>query len=415
MKNRYTVEHCEKILDKYREIRNETVRICAPLEIEDYGVQPIDFVSPPKWHLGHTTWFFEELVLKPVLDKFSCFNNNFGALFNSYYKSLGNHWLQRERGVLSRPTVKEIILYRDHVDHLMQKFLQAGKLDAATRSQIMIGIHHEQQHQELLYMDIKYILGINPSPLSYAKSTPAKSEHYKDTWHSFTEGIIEIGCDGEIFSFDNENPRHKIYLYPFTINNALVSNGEFLEFVNSDAYSNAKYWLSLGWDWVQREHIKHPLYWRPIGKDWFEYTLHGLQELDLNAPVVHVSYFEADAYASWRKARLPSEFELEAYLRSIPCDEGKSTFKARLHPNCVKSARAQVWCWTRSAYAPYPGFKPFPSVLHEYNGKFMCNQLVLKGGSVVTPQGHYRDSYRNFFLPEQRWMFSGIRLAKDLL
>lgn len=401
------------LLKKYREIRHETVRICEPLEIEDYSVQPINFVSPPKWHLGHTTWFFEELVLKPSQDKFTYFNSNFGRLFNSYYKSLGDHWLQQERGHLSRPTVKEILVYRRYVDDHMQKLIQTGRFDSAMSSVIMIGLQHEQQHQELLYMDIKYILGINTSPLSYAKNITSKSDNFNQSWNYFEEGIIEIGSEINIFSYDNENPRHKIYVYPFGISNTLVSNGEFLEFVNSDAYSNPKYWLSLGWDWVRRENIRHPLYWKHIGEKWFEYTLYGLQELDLNAPLVHVSYFEADAFASYKKARLPSESELEVYLRSIP-KQAQAVLSAHLHPMCVKSPRAQVWCWTRSAYAPYPGFKPFQSVLYEYNGKFMCNQFVLKGGSIVTPEGHYRDSYRNFFLPEQRWMFSGIRLAKDL-
>jgi len=405
----------QNILDKYLEIRLKTVRICEPLEIEDYSVQPIDFVSPPKWHLGYTTWFFEELVLKLAQHNFSYFNSNFGRLFNSYYKSLGDHWLQQERGNLSRPTVKEILAYRNHVDYHLQKLIQKGKLDLSISSVIIVGLQHEQQHQELLYMDIKYILGVNPLLLSYSKKIPSRSENFNHSWDSFDEGIIEIGSEKEVFSYDNENPRHKKYIYPFAISNTLVSNGEYLEFVNSGAYLDHKYWLSLGWDWVRREKIKHPLYWKCIGEKWFEYTLHGLEELDMNAPVVHISYFEADAYAHYKKARLPCESELEIYLRSKAWDHDKAPSSSHLHPTCVKSPRTQVWCWTKSAYAPYPGFKPFHSVLYEYNGKFMCNQYVLKGGSIITPEGHYRDSYRNFFLPEKRWMFSGIRLAKDLI
>jgi len=404
----------QDILERYLKIRHNTVRICEPLEIEDYSVQPLDFVSPPKWHLGHTTWFFEELVLKPAQQNFIYFNCNFGCLFNSYYKSLGDHWLQRERGNLSRPTVKEILAYRNHVDYHMQKLIETRELNSSISSVLMIGLQHEQQHQELLYMDIKYILGLNPSLLSYSKKIVSRSRNFINSWDSFNENIVEIGSEGEIFSYDNENPRHKIYLYPFAISNTLVSNGEYLDFLNADAYENPKYWLSLGWDWVRRENIRHPLYWKRIGEKWFEYTLHGLQELDPSAPLVHVSYFEADAYANYKKARLPFESELEVYLRSKVWDHDKVPLSTHLHPACVNSPRGQVWCWTKSAYAPYPGFKPFNSVLYEYNGKFMCNQYVLKGGSIITPAGHYRDSYRNFFPPEQRWMFSGIRLAKDL-
>jgi ergothioneine biosynthesis protein EgtB len=398
------------ILEHYLKVRHETLKICEPLEIEDYSVQPRDFVSPPKWHLAHTTWFFEELVLKPHNNKYTYFNKSFSFLFNSYYKSLGEHWQQHERGLLSRPTVKEIRAYRSYVDEHMIDIIKASNFNIAMNNLIMIGIQHEQQHQELLYMDIKYILGVSQSNLLGAKNIALKAKKFNQDWKFFEENIVEIGSQNDVFCYDNEKPCHKRYIYPFAVSTTLVSNGEFLAFVNSDAYLNPKYWLSLGWEWVLRENIKHPLYWKRIGHSWFEYTLNGLQELDLNAPVAHVSYFEADAYASYKNARLPSEFEFEVYLRS----EEVKVYSNSLHPHCVKSPRGQLWCWTNSAYGPYPGFKPFQSTLKEYNAKFMCNQFVLKSGSIVTPVGHYRDSYRNFFPPEQRWMFSGIRLAKDL-
>lgn len=404
-------ENSCSLAELYQRIRQETLEICKPLEAEDYGVQPIAFVSPPKWHLAHTTWFFEELVLKKALRHFKYFNSQFGLLFNSYYKSLGEHWLQKDRGSLSRPTLKEIQEYRSAIDQQLQKLLAEEKLDATLRSHILVGLHHEQQHQELLYMDIKYILGLNQTEAIYERAIIPKGQPEAPHWIFFAEGLCAIGHEGDSFSFDNELPPHKVYLYPFAMSDVLVSNGDYLAFINSGAYNDAQYWLSLGWEWLKQEQISEPLYWKRIGQSWFEYTLNGLEELDLNAPVTHISYFEADAYARWKKARLPSEFEYEVFLRS----KKKQPKGLRvLHPRSLSQARAQVWCWTKSAYAPYPRFKPFAQALSEYNGKFMCNQMVLRGASVVTPEGHYRDSYRNFFLPEQRWMFSGIRLAKDL-
>lgn len=404
-------EDAQNLAECFSSIREQTLRICEPLEAEDYGIQPIAFVSPPKWHLAHTTWFFEEFVLKKSLSNFKYYKSDFGLLFNSYYKSLGDHWLQQERGILSRPTLKEIRSYRLAIDQQVQELLVTKNLDAMIKSHLLVGLHHEQQHQELLYMDIKYILGLNQTEAIYDRARIARAKHKPAHWLSFDEGLYTIGHEGDAFSFDNELPRHKFYLYPFAISDVLVSNSDYLAFINSGAYNEARCWLSLGWDWLQRYQIKKPLYWKQVGDAWFEYTLYGLEELDLNAPVTHISYFEADAYARWQKARLPSEFEFEVFLCS---QKAQPSRPQGLHPRSIAAARAQVWCWTTSAYAPYPRFKPFAHGLAEYNGKFMCNQMVLRGASVVTPEGHYRDSYRNFFLPEQRWMFSGIRLAKDL-
>lgn len=398
------------ILKTLINVRQETLKICAPLAIEDYSVQPEPFVSPPKWHLAHTTWFFEEFVLRPFLANFIPYNERFGTLFNSYYKSWGGHWPQDKRGILSRPTVLEIIDYRKYIDSHLEKLLSKDISNKAYKP-IEIGIHHELQHHELLYMDIKYILSLNHVDTIYRDTPCERAPEVLSHWKNFSEEIIHIGHDGEKFSYDNEKPKHKVYMYPFSISETLVSNGDFLEFVLSSNYANYKYWLSIGYDWINKENIAHPLYWKCVNKEWFEYTLYGWQKLDPNAPLVHISYFEADAFAQWKNARLPSEYELEIYLESQ--NKINNKYKKNLHPHSI-AAEEQVWTWSRSAYGPYPGYKPFDNGLFEYNGKFMCQQMVLKGGSVVTPQGHYRPTYRNFFLPSMRWMFSGIRLAKDL-
>jgi ergothioneine biosynthesis protein EgtB len=403
----------QSLLASFLHVREKTIEICRHIENEDFVVQPSPEVSPPKWHLGHTSWLFEEVILKPFKKNYTSYNAHYNILFNSYYKAVGTHTIQSERGNLSRPTVAEVLRYRAHIDEQVATLLT--KEDVANEAMRLIetGIHHEQQHQELLYMDIKYILANNVVPTAYISTPLKEATKPKEAWKSFNEGLYEIGYDGENFSYDNERPRHKHYLYPFSINQSLVTNGEFLAFIHDHGYAQAKYWLSQGWDWVNQQQIKHPLYWIMINDAWHEYTLHGLIPLDLNRPLVHVSYFEADAFANWKRLRLPTEQELEIFLAESEMLAPNHS-EQRYHPYSAL-AMEQVWCWTRSQYSPYPRFKAFDGVLNEYNGKFMCNQFVLRGGCIVTPSHHYRASYRNFYLPEQRWMFSGIRLAKDVV
>lgn len=405
----------QTLLNRFKQVRDHSMALCAPLETEDYVVQPISDVSPPKWHLAHTTWFFEELLLVTQLTKYTRFDESFPKLFNSYYKAAGEHWLQSERGQLSRPTVQEVIAYRQYVDAAMATLLETQTLPQDALTHLEIGLHHEQQHQELLLMDIKYILGANPCTPTYAAPTTeitGSIPPQASSWHIIANGNAEIGHSGESFGFDNEFPRHTTYLPSTNISTALVSNRQFLEFIEDGGYRQAAHWLSMGWDWVNNHTIGHPLYWlRDEDKStWQEFTLYGKQTLDLNAPVSHVSYFEANAYATWAGARLPTEQEMERYLVQSEATEADGN----LHPNDPTKSNGQLWCWTSSAYAPYPGFQAFGGMLGEYNGKFMCNQYVLRGGCVATPAGHYRHSYRNFYLPHQRWMFSGIRLAKDI-
>ena len=405
------------LIARYQQVRQTTLDICSRLENEDFVVQPTPEVSPPKWHLGHVTWFFETVILKEFKANYQAFNRAYDELFNSYYKAIGTHTIQSKRGNLSRPTVAEIMRYRVHVDDAIFSLLAEEEIADKVVNLIETGLHHEQQHQELLFMDIKTILASNILPTQYAQQPLSAAPAPISTWANSEEGLYEIGyadtgSDGTDFSYDNERPRHKHYLYPFAISQSLVTNGEFLAFMQDNAYCKPQYWLSLGWDWINQTKTHHPLYWSKVDGKWFEYTFHGLIPLDMNKPLVHISYFEADAFAKWKGLRLPTEQELEVYLSNA---SNKPTSKTdTYHPNDA-NASEQVWCWTSSQYSPYPRFKAFDGVLNEYNGKFMCNQFVLRGGCVVTPDQHYRNSYRNFYLPHQRWMFSGIRLAKDIV
>lgn len=399
---------------QYQAVRARSLEICSHIETEDYAVQPMADVSPPKWHLGHVTWFFETLVLLKFYPGYQCFNAQYASLFNSYYKALGAHTLQANRGNLSRPLVNEIKAYRSYVDAHMLKLMAEHALTDEIKFLIETGLHHEQQHQELLYMDIKFILSVNVIGVQYATQALASAPAPIPGWSDFTEGLYQIGHDVPEFAYDNEKPAHQHYLYPFAISQTLVTNGEFLAFIADQGYSKPEYWLSQGWDWVNQQQIEQPLYWVYRDAAWYEFTLYGLQPLDLNRPVVHISYFEADAYANWKKLRLPTEQELEVFLNTVDAT-ANATEDRLLHPNNAQNVCSEVWCWTRSQYSPYPRFKAFDGILNEYNGKFMCNQFVLRGGCVATPQQHYRHSYRNFYQAQQRWMFSGIRLAKDIV
>ena len=399
------------LLERFISIRNTSKNLCQNLETEDFVVQPCPEVSPPKWHLAHTTWFFEEMILKPFSHNFKPYHNDFKKLFNSYYKSAGHHWLQGNRGQLSRPTVKEIFEYREFVDKKIVDLLQNSEENQEIDFTLEVGLQHEQQHQELLYMDIKFILATNLSFPKFTSTAIPETQEPSSNWKGFKEGVYEVGHHGQDFSFDNEGPKHKTYIHPFSIRESSISNGEYLKFVEEGAYSQPQLWLSQGWDWVNNNTIDTPLYWRKENDQWFEFTLHGLRPLDFDAPVTHISYFEAHAFANWSGARLPTEFELELFLNEHEPAQKDSDI---LHPTQTNQLIGQNWYWTRSQYCPYPGYKRFKGKLGEYNGKFMCNQFVLRGGCIVTPKNHYRNTYRNFYEPQQRWMFSGIILAKDL-
>ncbi|GAA4104769.1 ergothioneine biosynthesis protein EgtB [Mucilaginibacter panaciglaebae] len=380
------------LLDRYFRVRKHTEAICSRLQTEDYVVQPIVDVSPPKWHIGHTTWFFETFILKPYFMGYEEYDPNFNYVFNSYYEAVGNRVIRTDRGNLSRPTVIEIYRYREYVDDAMAGFL-CKEPSADIRELIVLGLNHEEQHQELLYTDIKYILGHNPLFPAYDRNYVSPKVNRSDaSFIKMDEGVYEIGFSGDGFCFDNELNRHKVYLSSYKISPNLVTNVEYLEFINADGYRDFRHWHADGWDWVRNNKVGSPMYWHMIDGQWHAYTFHGLEPLKLNDPVCHISYFEAYAYATWRGLRLPTEFEWEAAA--------------------AKFEWGKAWEWTESAYLPYPGFVKAPGAIGEYNGKFMVNQKVLRGASEVTSSGHSRNTYRNFFQTNLRWQFTGIRLAK---
>ncbi len=377
----------------YRDTRKRTETICNPLEIEDYVVQPIIDVSPPKWHLGHTTWFFEAFILAKYVVDYQEYDLQFAYVFNSYYESMGKRVVRTNRGNLSRPTVAQVYEYRAHVDTAMYQLLEGG-ISVELRDLITIGIHHEKQHQELLLTDIKYILGNNPLLPPYDvdfEETPNRGNGV-EKMINVNEGLYTIGHQSTDFCYDNELGVHQVYVPSFRIASTLVSNRAYLEFVEDQAYQNPLLWHAEAWDWLQREQVQAPLYWHCMDGVWQRYGLAGLRSLDLDDPVTHVSYFEAFAFAQWADKRLPTEFEWEIAQKEL--DWGTR------------------WEWTESSYLPYPGYAKAPGALGEYNGKFMVNQKVLRGGSVATPDAHTRHTYRNFFHPQLRWQFTGIRLAQ---
>ena len=415
----------ESLINEYKEIRNRTVQICEPLKPEDYVVQPIEDVSPPKWHLGHTTWFFEVMILEPNMKKYRFYNEKYNYIFNSYYESFGERMLRVDRGNISRPTVEEVLHYRELIDENMHIML-SEKLDNKILDLIELGLNHEQQHQELLITDIKYILGHNllfPSyKLKYDQALDKLAKHTDPVYLKVNEGIFEVGYQGDGFHYDNEEKRHKVYLNGFSFSDMLITNGEYISFIQDKGYKRFEFWSSDGWEWIQQYQVRSPLYWHLIDKKFYEYTLtNGLQKINPDAPVTHVSYYEAEAFARWKKMRLLTEFEWEVAVEkyALELDYNFSNFQDNnlFHPLARKESSYQligdVWEWTNSAYLPYPGYKQDKGALGEYNGKFMINQMVLRGGSCATPYSHYRNSYRNFFQPEKRWQFTGIRLAKD--
>jgi ergothioneine biosynthesis protein EgtB len=392
---------------RYRAVRGLSETLAAPLCAEDQTIQSMPDASPTKWHLAHTTWFFEEVVLKGRAD-YRPFNARYGEIFNSYYLGLGTPFTRAERGVLSRPGIDEVMAYRAHVDTAMQGALKDGEHD----KWIELGLNHEQQHQELILTDIKHAFSRNPLLPTYRAAAPAAVEAAPALrWNDHPGGIVVIGHDGDGFAFDNEGPRHEVLLRPFSLASRLVTNGEYRAFIEDGGYKRPEFWLSDGCALAQREGWTAPLYWLPDNK---VFTLHGIQSLNGEEPVSHVSFYEASAYAAWAGKRLPTEFEWEASARTQP-GGGNFLNIDTLHPRAAASQPfGEVWQWTRSSYDPYPGFRTFEGVATEYNGKFMVGQMVLRGGSCVTPQGHFRPTYRNFFPPSARWQFSGILLARDV-
>jgi ergothioneine biosynthesis protein EgtB len=414
--------------ERYKEVRGLTERLCEPLATEDYVVQSMEDVSPTKWHLAHTTWFFETFVVKPHAPGYREIDPRYPFLFNSYYVQAGERHCRAQRGYLSRPTVAEVFAYRAHVDEAM-----AGLLDSADEALlgrlaplVELGLNHEQQHQELLVTDIKHVFSVNPLRPAYRErpaGVPAAAS--PQGWVSFAGGVHWVGHDGQGFAFDNEGPRHRVFLEPFALSTRLVTNGEYLAFMEDGGYRRADLWLSLGWAAVAEREWSEPFYWERRDGAWWHFTLHGMQPVDPNEPVAHLSYFEADAFARWAGARLPGEEEWEVAAAGVPV-EGNFVESGALHPRAatagggpespqpeLRQMYGDVWEWTRSPYVGYPGFTPDPGALGEYNGKFMVNQLVLRGGSCATSLTHIRPTYRNFFPPDATWQLTGLRLARD--
>jgi ergothioneine biosynthesis protein EgtB len=412
---------------RFAQVRAQTEALAAPLSAEDCQLQSMPDASPAKWHLAHLTWFFETFILERFEPEFKPFDAGFRVLFNSYYNGVGDKYPRPKRGLISRPTLDEVMAYRAEVDERILAVLARHPDDAELEKLVTLGLHHEQQHQELLLTDIKHALSFNPSRPAYARQWPlAGISPQPLRWIGFEGGLEEHGFDPAhdgVFAFDNETPRHKVYIAPFEVGSRLVTNGEMMAFIEDGAYRRPELWLSMGWDWVQATGATMPLYWqaRADGGAYQNFTLQGLVQVDAHTPACHLSYFEADAYARWAGARLPTECEWELAARSLTSPQGNFVESAAYHPIPQQQQQpgspaqmfGDVWEWTQSNYNPYPGYKPWEGLVGEYNGKFMCNQFVLRGGSCATPLSHIRASYRNFFPPDAQWQFSGLRLARD--
>lgn len=420
--NREQTISTESLLRHYHRVRSETEALASPISAEDAQVQSMADASPTKWHLGHTTWFFETFVLTRSQDHRS-FQQEYKVLFNSYYNTVGAQHPRPRRGMLSRPSLDEVYEYRHTVDARLRRYLERAdeaELDEVSGI-VLLGLHHEQQHQELMVTDILHLFAANPLKPAYCSDPAPKAEPSPPlVWHRFPEGIVWIGHDGGGFSFDNETPRHRTFVHAFEIASRLVTAREYMEFMAEGGYQRPDLWLSDGWATVQQEGWTAPLYWERRQGTWWHMTLHGMRPIDPNAPVCHVSYYEADAYARFRGTRLPTEAEWEVASEASPIEGNLQDggLLAPLAPGSSSTVRPQqmygdLWEWTGSAYLPYHGYRPGPGALGEYNGKFMCGQMVLRGGSFATPADHIRSTYRNFFYPQTRWQFMGIRLAQD--
>lgn len=411
------------LLTQYMTVRSLTHELCKPLQPEDFVVQPVVEVSPPKWHLAHTTWFFENFVLKVAMPNYQVFDKDYHFLFNSYYETEGERWIRSERGALSRPWVNEIFAYRNYVDQYMSELLSGDiELDKNMIEVLTIGLHHEQQHQELLVYDIKHILGINPLFPAYKSfNSPDYQANLSVNFLTVDEGVYTVGQQEEGFHFDNEKGVHKVFLHKYAIQDRLVTAGEYLEFIEAGGYQDFNHWLMEGFEWVKKEKVKAPFYWLKDKGVWKHYTMAGLEEINPNEPVTHINFYEADAFAKWKGMRLPTEFEWEVACRiyepQVPLNANfieDGNFRPMPRKQNNTQFYGDVWEWTNSAYLPYPYYAKPEGAIGEYNGKFMVNQMVLRGGSYATSRDHIRPSYRNFFHPQLRWHFTGIRLAHNI-
>ncbi|HEX7054957.1 MAG TPA: ergothioneine biosynthesis protein EgtB [Burkholderiales bacterium] len=406
----------------YLAVRTASLSLAEPLSAEDCAIQSMPDASPVKWHLGHTSWFFETFVAKPHLPRYRLFNAAYGYLFNSYYESVGERHPRPERGMLSRPGLDEVLAYRRHVDQALLDGLAEERLPAPARALVTLGLHHEQQHQELILTDLKHLLSRNPLAPAYQKSWPLTPIRAREPrWIGFAGGLREIGHAGPGFSFDNETPRHRVWMQPFEIASHPVTHGDFMRFIEDGGYRRPQLWLSAGWEAARSHGWQAPQYWVKRDGEWRTFTLHGEVPVDAHTPICHVSFYEAEAFARWAGARLPSEAEWESAVAG-DTPAGNFVESGALHPLAAREAPPEgrlsqafgdVWEWTRSDYGPYPGYQAPPGAVGEYNGKFMSGQYVLRGGSCATPQSHIRATYRNFFPPHARWQFSGLRLARD--
>ncbi|MGH7468956.1 MAG: ergothioneine biosynthesis protein EgtB [Longimicrobiales bacterium] len=413
------------LVSRYEVVRRFTTALCQGLEPEDMVVQSMADVSPTKWHLAHTSWFFETFLLTPHARGYRPFDPAYAFLFNSYYVQAGERHCRAQRGYISRPTVTDVLRYRGHVDEHMGALLQSDVVDApAVRALVELGLQHEQQHQELMLTDIKHVFSVNPLRPAYRSALPSGTGPVSDmTWVDIEEGVYWIGWEGDGFAFDNEAPRHRVFLQEFQLGSRLVTNGEYCAFMEDGAYQRPELWLSLGWEAVQSNRWTEPFYWERRAGEFHGFTLAGMRRVEAHEPVTHLSYFEADAYARWAGARLPTEAEWEVAAQRVPVQGNfveSGAFQPRANPEEELNVRfglqqmfGDVWEWTKSPYVGYPGFQPAAGAVGEYNGKFMCNQFVLRGGSCVSSHSHIRPTYRNFFPPEATWQFSGLRLARD--
>ncbi|MCP3868491.1 MAG: ergothioneine biosynthesis protein EgtB [Gammaproteobacteria bacterium] len=408
----------EVLIHQFKRVRGYTEALCLPLAIDDYQIQSIAQTSPPKWHIAHVSWFFETFVLPHFRPGYQPYCSRFDFLFNSYYYTHGEMYPRPERGLLSRPTVEEVFRYRAHVDTGMVQLMESVDIEQweTLAFRVTLGLSHEQQHQELLLMDVKHNFSVNPMYPVYRDDLHVPEGTTRPVrWLERAGGIQEVGHGSTGFAFDNESPRHEVLVRDHCLADRYITNGEYLMFIEDGGYENPALWLSDGWALIQREKWCHPLYWQHDERDWLQFTLGGLRKLNPHEPVCHISYYEADAYARWAGRRLPMENELETMLAECPIT-GNFSGSEMFHPAPAGDPGqwfGDLWAWTASPYMAYPGFEPLSGSMGEYNGKFMSNQMVLKGGSCVTPDGHTRASYRNFFYPEERWAFTGLRLAED--
>lgn len=430
MTNTIAAKFKQQLMQRFQQSRQLSEDLCQPLETEDYGLQAVAETSPAKWHIAHTSWFYETFLLKPFLNNFKPFHDQYEHLFNSYYNAIGQPFLRPKRGLLSRPTVKQVYQYRQSVTQQVLTLLDQSSFEQREPDEqktiidrIELGIQHEKQHQELFLTDLKYNFFQNPLYPAYRQ--PSAAERFSPQsvikpdaikWQSIEAGVYQCGQSSEGFGFDNERPAHNQYLETSQLASRPITNGEYLQFIADKGYANSILWLSDGWSWLQQNNVSHPLYWVELKDGWYEFTLFGLQPLLEHAPVCHINYYEADAFARWAGNRLATEFEWEVYASQRINELNTDFAEPPLHPSINAPDDSgifhQTWQWTQSSYAQYPGFQPNEGAVGEYNGKFMCNQMVLRGGSCLSPSQHIRHTYRNFFYPTDRWQMSGLRLAK---